>query len=80
MRRQKASSITIIEQPQQCILEASELSEILGGWNCGSYSKRPILKDKCQEWDKSTCASPNSGENYCGKYHSYFKDMNVPKK
>ena len=53
-------------------MHQQELSEILGGWNCGSYTKRFILKDKCREWDKSGCTNPNGGENYCGSYNSTF--------
>lgn len=75
MKQKNQLSIRIIEQPENDEMHQQELSEILGGWNCGSYTKRIILKDKCREWDSLSCANPNSGENYCGKYNSILKKV-----
>lgn len=75
MKQKKESLINIIEPPASEVMDNKDLSEVLGGWNCGSYTKRPILKDKCKEWDKNSCSNPNSGENYCVSYGSILRKL-----
>lgn len=73
MTNEGKSPVVIIEAPQRDFILPQELANILGGWNCGSYSKRLLLKDKCKEWDKSPCSKTREVDNYCGKYSSSLR-------
>lgn len=59
--------IHIIEHPCDETLKDYELSAILGGWNCGSYTKHSIFNSTCNEWNSGSCTD-RSQKNYCEKY------------
>ena len=68
MKNQNKAAITIIESPEYDVMDQAELSEILGGWNCGSYTHRLLLWDTCKQWDKKPCTGNKRSHGYCLKY------------
>lgn len=67
----KLQKIQLIEEPANEELIQQELEEILGGWNCGTYSNG-WFRDKCTQWNSGSCDVPTNGKNYCVVYDKHI--------
>lgn len=67
MKDRNKAAITIIESPEYDVMAHEELSEILGGWNCDTYTKYPYFRFQCHEWISGPCRDSRK-RNYCNKY------------
>lgn len=57
--------INLIEEPLSEEIIQQELEEVLGGWNCGTYSDG-WFRDKCKEWNSGNCTEETAkSANYC---------------
>lgn len=60
-------NIKLIENPSEDLLHNEELAQVLGGWNCGSYTQHSLFSATCSEWNSGAC-SDSSKRNYCVQY------------
>lgn len=67
MKHRNKAAITVIESPGYDVMDREELGAILGGWNCGSYTKFPYFKFECHEWTSGACTDSGK-KDYCNKY------------
>jgi len=67
MKDRDKAAIKIIESPEYDSMDQEELSEILGGWNCDTYTKYPYFRFQCHEWISGPCRDSRK-RNYCNKY------------
>lgn len=62
--------ISLIEEPRSEEVIQQELEEVLGGWNCGTYSNG-WFRNSCTEWNSADCREA-AVANYCIKYTKHI--------
>lgn len=67
----KLSKITLIEEPRSEEMIQRELEEVLGGWNCGTFSDG-WFRDKCKNFNNKSCTDGSGAENYCIEYSKHI--------
>ena len=63
----KLKKIRLIEEPKSEELLRSELEEVLGGWNCGTYVDG-WFTDECTSYNNASCSNGSGATNYCISY------------